>query len=384
MKLINKILVAPQSFKGSISAMDVCLAMADGVRNVFQDCEIIMCPVADGGDGTLETLVEISNGQINSCNVTGPIGDQISSQWGAMGDGHTAVIEMARTSGLALISLDQRNPLTATTYGLGEIILDALDNGFRKFIIGIGGSATNDAGAGMAQALGVGLFDANGKSLGFGGHALKDLDSIDFSSIDPRLNESTFLIACDVNNPLIGSEGASAIYGPQKGADPEKIQILDQALKNFGEIVEKQLEVQVLSVPGSGAAGGLGAGFLAFLNSQLKPGVDIVLDQVKIEEKLEGVDLVLTGEGSIDFQTIYNKAPIGVAKLAQKYNIPTVGIAGMLGKDYTLVHSEGLKAVRSITTGPMTLEDASKSAYQLISEAVEQSLRFIQVGMNLN
>ena len=384
MKLINKILVAPQAFKGSISAMDACLAMADGVKNVLQDCEVVICPVADGGDGTLETLVEVSKGQIHSCNVTGPIGNPIQSQWGAMGDGHTAVIEMARTSGLALLSLDQRDPLKATTYGLGEIILDALDHGFRKFIIGIGGSATNDAGAGMAQALGVGLFDSSGKTLGFGGQALEDLDSIDFDSIDPRLKDSTFLIACDVNNPLIGPEGASSIYGPQKGADEEKIQILDQALSNFGEIVEKQLGIRVLTVPGSGAAGGLGAGFLAFLNAQLKTGVDIVLDQVKIEEKLEGVDLVITGEGAIDFQTIYNKAPIGVAKLAQKYSIPTVGIAGMLGKDYTLVHSEGLKAVRSITTGPMTLEDASKSAYQLISEAVEQSLRFIQVGMNLN
>ena len=383
MKSINKILVAPQSFKGSISAMDACSAMSDGVKKVFPECEVIMCPIADGGDGTLETLVEISNGKIHSCNVTGPLGNPIDSQWGAMGDGYTAVIEMARTSGLALIDLDERDPLKTTTFGLGEIIVDALNEGFRKFIVGIGGSATNDAGAGMAQALGVGLYDSKLKSLGFGGQALLDLDSIDFKSIDRRLKECTFLVACDVNNPLTGPEGASAVYGPQKGADDEKIQILDKALGNFGEIVENQLGLHVLSVPGSGAAGGLGAGLIAFLNADLKAGIDIVFDQVQIENKLNGVDLVITGEGAIDFQTIYDKAPIGVAKLAQKYNIPTIGIAGMLGKDYTLVHQDGLEAVRSIVTGPMSLEDASKSAYKLITESVEQSLRFINLGMKL-
>ena len=381
---IKKILLSPQEFKESLSGYEVASAMKDGILRVDPLVNIEISPVADGGDGTLKTMVDVTNGNIVEETVENPLGDQIQAEWGKLGTSQTAVIEMARTSGLALLSLDQRDPLKATTYGLGEIILDALDHGFRKFIIGIGGSATNDAGAGMAQALGVGLFDSSGKTLGFGGQALEDLDSIDFDSIDPRLKDSTFLIACDVNNPLIGPEGASYIYGPQKGADEEKIQILDQALSNFGEIVEKQLGIHVLTVPGSGAAGGLGAGFLAFLNAQLKTGVDIVLDQVKIEEKLEGVDLVITGEGAIDFQTIYNKAPIGVAKLAQKYSIPTVGIAGMLGKDYTLVHNEGLQAVRSITTGPMSLQDASKSASQLISEAVEQSLRFIQVGMNLN
>ena len=294
-----------------------------------------------------------------------------------------SVIAIVKSSGLALIDLDERDPLKTTTFGLGEIIVDALNEGFRKFIVGIGGSATNDAGAGMAQALGVGLYDSKLKSLGFGGQALLDLDSIDFKSIDRRLKECTFLVACDVNNPLTGPEGASAVYGPQKGADDEKIQILDKALGNFGEIVENQLGLHVLSVPGSGAAGGLGAGLIAFLNADLKAGIDIVFDQVQIENKLNGVDLVITGEGAIDFQTIYDKAPIGVAKLAQKYNIPTIGIAGMLGKDYTLVHQDGLEAVRSIVTGPMSLEDASKSAYKLITESVEQSLRFINLGMKL-
>jgi glycerate kinase len=381
---MKKILVAPQAFKGSISALDAAKASAEGILRVLPNCNVVLCPVADGGDGTLETLVDISNGSIKTDSVTGPNGEAIEASWGAMGDGVSAVIEMARMSGLAIIPIEDRNPLTATTYGLGEIISIALDEGFRKFIIGIGGSGTNDAGAGMAQALGVKLLDIDGTDISFGGGPLVHLDSIDMSGIDPRIFESEFMIACDVSNPLIGAEGASTVYGPQKGATEKMVMELDNSLARFGEIVERTLNKKVTWIPGAGAAGGLGAGMIAFLNGQLKSGVDIVLDKVLLKDKLKGVDLVITGEGSIDFQTIYNKAPIGVAKMAYSMGIPTVGIAGMLGKNYQVVHKDdGIKAVTSITQGPVTLKESSEASYQLILESVEQLVRFVEVGIGM-
>ena len=260
-----KVVIAPQSFKGSISALDAAKAMEEGVRRVVSDAETILVPVADGGDGTLETLVEATNGDIRSVTVTGPIGEPVMAEWGALGDGETAMIEMARTSGLALLSLDERDPLRATTYGLGEVIREALDAGFRSFIVGIGGSATNDAGAGMAQALGVRLLDGTGTDLPPGGAALADLYRIDTSGLDGRATEAQFSVACDVSNPLTGPEGASAVYGPQKGATPELVEQLDAALKNFAEVVERDIGTSINDVPGSGAAGGLGGGMMAFL-----------------------------------------------------------------------------------------------------------------------
>ena len=378
-----KILVAPQEFKGSISALSVAEAAETGVMRVFPEAEVVLCPVADGGDGTLETLVEVSGGEVRTCSVQNPIGETITAQWGAMGDGVTAVIEMARTSGLALLSLDERDPLNSSTFGLGQAILEALNQGFRKFIVGIGGSATNDAGAGMAQALGATLLNAEGKSIPFGGAALADLRSIDISKMDTRIENSQFMVACDVSNPLTGDEGASAVYGPQKGATPEMVAQLDNALLNFAEIVKKDIGKNVSEISGAGAAGGLGAGMLAFMGAELKAGVDIVLETVQLREKLSDVDLVITGEGGMDFQTVYNKAPIGVARMAGEFNIPTIAIAGLLGQNFTVVHDHGIRAATSIVDGPISLEESSERASELISNSVEESLRFISVGMDM-
>ena len=375
-----KVVIAPQAFKGSISALDAAAAMSEGVRRVVADAETVIVPVADGGDGTLETLVEGSGGKIRSSTVTGPMGETVTAPWGALGDGRIAVIEMALTSGLALVRPEDRDPLNATTYGLGEVIGEALDLGFRRFILGIGGSATNDAGAGMAQALGARLLDAHDRELPPGGASLARLDRIDTSGLDPRVAESHFDVACDVNNPLTGPEGASAVYGPQKGATPEMVEELDAALLHFAHVAGRDLGADVNDVPGSGAAGGLGGGIMAFLDGRLRPGVDIVLDTVGLDGHLDGADLVITGEGCMDFQTVYNKAPIGVARLARRRGIPVIGVSGSLGERFTDVHEEGIAAAVAITRAPMTLAEASEQAAELISAATEQAMRLIRIG----
>ena len=375
-----KVVIAPQSFKGSISALDAARAMEEGVLRVVPDAGTVLVPVADGGDGTLETLVEATGGDIRSTTVTGPMGKPVTAEWGALGDGQTAVIEMARTSGLALLSLAERDPLRATTYGLGEVIREALDAGFRSFIVGIGGSATNDGGAGMAQALGIRLLDETGKDLPLGGAALADLRKIDMSGLDERAIEARFSVACDVSNPLTGPEGASAVYGPQKGATPGLVEQLDAALKNFAEVVERDIGTSINAVPGSGAAGGLGGGMMAFLEGSLRAGVDIVLDHVGLDEKMKGADLVITGEGRIDFQTVYNKAPIGVARRAKERNIPVIAVCGSVGKGFENVHAEGIDAVVSILTAPMTLDEATARAGELIADAVAETMRSMKAG----
>ena len=375
-----KVVIAPQAFKGSISALEAARAMGEGVLRVVAGAETVTVPVADGGDGTLETLVEGSGGEIRTSEVTGPLGERIEAQWGAMGDGATAVIEMARTSGLALVPIEKRDPLVATTYGLGEAIRHALEAGYRRYIVGIGGSATNDAGAGMAQALGVRLLDGGGRDLPFGGAALARLDRIDLSSLDRRAQESQFLVACDVSNPLTGPEGASAIYGPQKGATPEMVARLDAALGHFAQVVKRDIGADVNDVPGAGAAGGLGGGLIAFLGAQLRTGVDIVLDTVGLDRHLEGADLVITGEGCMDYQTVYSKAPIGVAERARARGIPVVAISGSLGDGYSEVHSHGIDAAAAITSAPMTLDEASQGAAELVARATEEALRFMEVG----
>ena len=375
-----KVVIAPQSFKGSISALDAARAMEEGVLRAVPHAETVLVPVADGGDGTLETLVEATGGVIRSATVTGPIGKAVTAEWGALGDGQTAVIEMARTSGLALLSFTERDPLRATTYGLGEAIREAFDAGFRSFIVGIGGSATNDGGAGMAQALGVRLLDETGKDLPPGGAALADLRSIDMSGLDERAIGARFSVACDVSNPLTGPEGASAVYGPQKGATPNLVEQLDAALKNFARVVERNIGASIDTVPGSGAAGGLGGGMMAFLGGSLRAGVDIVLDHVGLDEKLEGADLVITGEGQLDFQTVYNKAPIGVARRAKQRNIPVIAICGSLGRGFEDVHAEGIDAVASILSAPMTLDEASARAGELIADAAAEAMRFMRAG----
>jgi glycerate kinase len=375
-----KVVIAPQTFKGSISAVEVARAMSEGVRRLIGDAETVLVPVADGGDGTLETLVESSAGEIRTLEVTGPLGEKVTAPWGAMGDGNTAVIEMARTSGLALVPAEMRNPLLTTTYGLGEMIGHALDAGFRSYIIGIGGSATNDGGAGMAQALGVRLLDADGGDLPFGGAALARLDRIDMSGRDPRISESRLSVACDVNNPLTGPEGASAVYGPQKGATPEMVAQLDAALAHMAVVAKRDTGADIGDVPGAGAAGGLGGGFIAFLNGSLRPGVDIVLDTVGLDQYLENADLVITGEGCLDYQTVYDKAPIGVARRAKARGIPVIAISGSLGERYKQVHRHGIDAASAITCAPMSLDESSARAHELVASATEQAMRFMIVG----
>ena len=354
--------------------------MSEGIKRIVPEADIALVPVADGGDGTLETLVEVSGGKIHDIQVTGPLGDPCQAQWGAMGDGVTAVIEMARTSGLAMVPHDKRDPLIATTYGLGEAMRAAMDAGFRRFIIGIGGSATNDAGAGMAQALGVNLLDADGDALPFGGAALARLHAIDLSALDDRVSECEFMVACDVNNPLTGPTGASAIYGPQKGATPEMIAELDAALSHFARIVKRDIGVEIDDVAGSGAAGGLGGGLIAFVDGKLMAGVDIVLETVHLDDFLDGADLVIVGEGSLDHSTIYNKAPVGVAEHAKRHDIPVVDISGSLGRGFHDAHDHGIDAAAAITSGPMSLDEASEHAYELITDAAEEMMRFMRVG----
>ena len=378
------ILISPQSYKGSISALNTAKAISIGVKNVLPEANTIILPVADGGDGTLETLVDVSNGQIKPCKVLDPLGVLIDSNWGGMGDNNTAVIEMAKMSGLALVEPEKRNPMFTTTYGLGETIKHALDEGYRDFIIGIGGSATNDGGVGMAQALGGLFLDSSGEQIKYGAEGLSKLVKIDLSNMDDSLQETKFLVASDVTNPLLGELGASAVYGPQKGASKEMIPILEKAMINYVDVAKKSLELDVSEVPGSGAAGGLGAGLMMFVNAELKPGVDIVLDKINFNKYLNNIDLVITGEGQMDYQTVYNKAPYGVALRAKKFDIPVIGISGSLGDSFQDVNDNGIDAVTSISQGAMNLDQLTACVSELIIESTEQVMRFIKVGSKLD
>ncbi|MBM3959745.1 MAG: glycerate kinase [SAR202 cluster bacterium] len=378
-----KIVIAPQGFKGSLTALEVAQAMASGITRALPAAELILVPVADGGDGTLQALVDSSRGKILKSRVTDPLGRPVEAQWGSMGDGQTAVIEMARSSGLALLKLPERDPLRTTTFGVGELFKAALDAGHRKFILGIGGSATNDGGAGFAQALGFRLLDKDGNEIPRGGAALARLSKIDRTHADPRLRDAEVTVACDVNNPLCGPTGASAIFGPQKGATPAMIKELDAALARFAEIARRDLGKDVKEIPGAGAAGGLGAGVMAFVDAQLRAGVDIVLEAVGLESRLDGADLVYTGEGQIDKSTVFNKAPVGVARLAKKRGIHVIAIAGSLGEGYEQSHPLGIDAMFPLVSGPMSLDDAIQASRRLIERAAEESMRAVLVGQQL-
>jgi len=372
---MKRVVIAPQEFKGSLTALEIARAMETGVKRALPEAETVLVPVADGGDGTLQSLVDSSDGRVVTTRVSDPLGRPVDARWGALGDGTTAVIEMARSSGLALLTLDERDPLAATTYGVGELIRTALDAGHRRFIVGIGGSATNDGGTGMAQALGARFLDADGAELPRGGAALARLERVDVSGMDPRLDDTEVVVACDVNNPLCGPTGASAIYGPQKGATPEMVQRLDAALARYADVIERDLGINIRERPGAGAAGGLGAGLMAFLRAELRAGVDIVLEAVGLAEKLEGADLVITGEGQFDRSTVFDKAPVGVARLARERSIPVIGIAGSLGEGFQQVHDCGIDAVFSLVSGPMSLEDAMVDTRVLVEHATEEILR---------
>ncbi|MGJ0628908.1 glycerate kinase [Xenorhabdus bovienii] len=353
-----KIVIAPDSFKESLSALQVAEAIEQGFREIFPKATYIRLPMADGGEGTVESLVAATGGQRISCSVTDPLGQPVDAFFGLLGDGKTAVIEMAAASGLHLVPMEQRNPLITTSYGTGELILAALEHGVQKLILGIGGSATNDGGAGMMQALGAKLWDGDSRILPLGGGALTRLESIDLSSLDPRLNQLEITVACDVNNPLCGELGASAIFGPQKGATPEMVKVLDSALHHYGMKIESLTGKKVIDVAGAGAAGGMGASLLGCLDAKLQSGIEIVINILKLEEAIQGADLVITGEGRMDSQTIQGKTPIGVARVAKKFGIPTIALVGGMSRDYHVVHQHGLDAVFSIVSGACSLSDA--------------------------
>jgi len=378
-----RIVIAPQSLKGSLTAAQAGQAIADGVRAVYPEAEIDIVPVADGGEGTVQALVDATGGELIEQGVTGPLNTPVSAFFGLLGDGRTAAIEMAASSGLPLVPPEQRDPRITTTYGVGELILAALDRGSRHFIIGIGGSATNDGGAGMAQALGVSLLDTAGNALPMGGAALANLAHISQETIDPRLAECTVEVACDVNNPLCGPMGASAIYGPQKGATPQMVQQLDHALAHYADIIEHNLGKTIRELPGAGAAGGLGFGLMAFLNATLRPGSQIVLEAVQLEAHIRSANLVITAEGQLDAQTAYGKSVGAVAALAKRYHLPVIALAGGLGQDYQAVYSLGVDAVAVLPSGPMPLSYAMEHAAQLTQGATERALRLIRVGTTL-
>jgi glycerate kinase len=376
-----KIVVAPQSFKGSLSALEVAKAMALGIGRVLPDAETVLVPVADGGEGTVEALVDATCGQTMTTDVTGPLGEGVTARWGILGDRVTGVVEMAAASGISLVPPGKLNPLVATTFGTGELIRAALDAGCSKLIVGVGGSATNDGGAGMAQALGVRLLDRMGKELPWGGAALAGLTRIDVSGLDPRLADCEVVVACDVTNPLCGQRGASVVYGPQKGATEEMCRQLDDALAHYAGVIGSALGIEVVDLPGAGAAGGLGAGLVAFLGARLMAGFDIVSEAVGLADHLRNASVVFTGEGRIDGQTLFGKTVAGVAAEAKESGIPVVAIVGEIA-DGTEVHEHGIGAVLSISPGPISLERSMADAGRLIADAAERALRLILIRVS--
>ena len=374
-----KIVIAPDSFKDSLSAEKVADAIAAGLAEVLPHAHLVKCPMADGGEGTVEAIVAAGNGQLRRNQVQGPLGEPVEAHWGWLPDSHTAIIEMAEASGLQLVAPAQRDACISSTYGTGELIRAALDAGARRVILAIGGSATNDAGAGALQALGLGLFDDQGNSLARGGLALAGVVRIDLTGLDPRLTEVRFEIAADVNNPLCGEHGASAIFGPQKGASAEQVRLLDQALGHFADHCAQVLPKDVRDEPGSGAAGGLGFAAKAFFGAQFRPGVEVVAELVGLAEAVKDADLVITGEGRFDAQTLRGKTPFGVARIAQANGVPVVVLAGTLGEGYQALYEHGINAAFAITSGPMTLQDACDRAGQLLTDRARDIARLLSL-----
>lgn len=377
---MKKIVIAPDSFKGSMAAKEVCDAVEKGIKAVVPEIEIEKIPLADGGEGTVETLVDATGGKLVPLDVVDPLGNLRESYFGILGDGETAVIEMALASGLTLVPKEKRNPLLTTTYGTGQLIKGALDWGCRKFIIGIGGSATNDGGVGMAQALGIKFLDEQGKEIGYGGGKLGSLARIDCSNMDKRIQEGEFKVACDVDNPLCGAKGASAVFGPQKGATPQMVKNLDDSLAHLARIIKRDLGKDVADKPGAGAAGGLGAGLLAFCDARLEKGIDLIFAATKIAEKMEGADLVITGEGQMDFQTAHGKVPYGVALMAQEKNIPVVALVGTIGTGVDILYEAGINGIFSIVEGPMSLQECMENGAGLTERAASRLMRILQIS----
>jgi glycerate kinase len=380
-----RVVVAPDSFKGSLGAIGAAGAMARGIRAVFPSAEVVEVPIADGGEGTVDALVAATGGRVESCTVSGPLGDPVAARWGVLGDGATAVIEAAAASGLTLLDPARRDPRCTSTRGTGELVRAALDAGLRRLVLGLGGSATNDGGAGLARALGARFLDREGQELPEGGAALARLARIDLAGLDPRLAGAELLVACDVENPLTGPEGASAVYGPQKGATPETVRELDAALARFAEVARAATGRDVAAVPGAGAAGGLAAGLLSFTPARLRRGVELVLEATGFARLLEGADLVLTGEGRTDRQTAWGKAPVGVAAAVHRAGagVPVVCLSGALGEGAEEVLALGVDALLSIAPGPLPLEECMARAPELLEAAAARVCRLLRVGARL-
>ncbi|PZC50886.1 MAG: glycerate kinase [Chloroflexi bacterium] len=370
-----KVVISPQAFKGGLSGIEAAQAISLGLMRVFPHARTTLLPVADGGDGTMEALVQSTRGRYLDTQVTGPLGDSINVKWGVAGDSDTALIEMARASGLALIPAGRRDPTTATSYGTGELIREALDRGCRKIIVGLGGSATNDGGAGIVQALGARLTGANYEEIGMGGGCLSELAHVDLSGLDQRLKLCHIRAATDVNNPLCGVNGASAIYGPQKGATPEAVSLLDDSLRHFAEILRRDIGKDVMELPGMGAAGGAAAGLFAMLNVSIEPGADLVCDEIKLDTSLRDADLVIVGEGQLDSQTLNDKAPIVVARRAKRLGLPVLAVAGLLGSGHRAVLGNGIDDAEGASPSHLPLGEALSQANELVADATERLLR---------
>jgi len=359
---MKKVVIAIDSFKGSLSSMEAAKAAERGVHQVYPESEVICLPISDGGEGLLHALMNTTESHQVSIDAHGPLMEIREAQYGIANNGKTAFIEMAVISGLPLVPLQQRNPMITTSFGTGELIKDALDRGCRDFIIGIGGSATNDAGLGMLQALSYRFLDKGGEALGVGGQIMEKVSRIDASNVHPKLQESQFTIACDVNNPFQGPNGAAYIFAPQKGASPDMVQQLDRGMQSLSKVIQTSTGVDVSNHPGAGAAGGIGGAFLAFMQATLKSGIDLLLDFMDFENRIQGADLIITGEGRVDQQTMMGKVPFGIMKRAQKYNIPVIVIAGSM-EDVEKMNQVGFQSVYSIVPGPIPLEKSMESEY---------------------
>nr|MBO2494464.1 glycerate kinase [Clostridia bacterium] len=378
-----KIVLAPDSFKGSFSSLEVIEHLEEVARRHFSPLEVVKVPIADGGEGTVDALVTTAKGEYRTVEVMGPLPEmRVKAKYGII-HGKTAVIEMAQASGLPLIPTGKRDPLNATTYGTGELIRKALDEGIRDFIIGIGGSATNDGGIGAAQALGVKFLDRFGKEVGLGGKQLQHIEKIILDDMDPRIKESTITVICDVSNPLTGPHGATAVYGPQKGVTEETFNILESGMKNYERLIKETTGMDMSKVPGSGAAGGLGAALVAFFGAVLKPGIDTILDYVRFEELIEGADLVITGEGRIDGQSLYGKVPVGIARRCKSKGVKVIAIVGGMGPGAQKVYDCGIASIMPIVNAPISLDEAIARSQELLKDAADRMFRFIKLGMEL-
>lgn len=377
----KKVVIAPDSFKESLTAIEVAEAVESGFTKIFPDWEYIKVPMADGGEGTVQSLVDALDGSMKEIEVLNPIGKKIQASYGLSGDGKQAIIEMATSSGLELIKSADRCVMQATSWGLGDLIHDALEEKVEKILIGIGGSATNDGGAGMIQSLGGKLLDRDGKQIPYGGEGLGELQSIDLSELDERLYDVEIEVACDVTNPLTGPDGASHVYGPQKGADEEQVEQLENNLKHFAEIIRKELDINIENEPGAGAAGGVGGALLAFFGAELRSGGELITEWLDLENTLKDADLVVTGEGGMNHQTAYGKTPVVVGKLAKKHQIPVIALVGSISEGFEEVYVNGIDAVFSIITEVGDIEEVLETAFTNVEQTAENVARILKINI---